>query len=90
MDAAEYKHIVLGLILKHISDAFHERRSELEAAFADESHDLTCRTLKTAPLATEERDYYTNGKRLQAGPVRWEIHPCQCRRLISACVSTWH
>jgi type I restriction enzyme M protein len=30
MDAAEYKHVVLGLVfLKYISDAFEERRSEL-------------------------------------------------------------
>ena len=36
MDAAEYKHIVLGLIfLKYISDAFEERRRELEAEGAD-------------------------------------------------------
>ena len=32
MDAAEYKHVVLGLIfLKYISDAFEERHAELEA-----------------------------------------------------------
>ena len=32
MDAAEYKHVVLGLIfLKYISDAFEERRAALEA-----------------------------------------------------------
>ncbi|GIV89392.1 MAG: hypothetical protein KatS3mg109_1914 [Pirellulaceae bacterium] len=32
MDAAEYKHVVLGLIfLKYISDAFEVRRAELEA-----------------------------------------------------------
>ncbi len=32
MDAAEYKHVVLGLIfLKYVSDAFEERRAELEA-----------------------------------------------------------
>ena len=32
MDAAEYKHVVLGLIfLKYISDAFEERRTRLEA-----------------------------------------------------------
>lgn len=31
MDAAEYKHVVLGLIfLKYISDAFEEKRRELE------------------------------------------------------------
>ncbi|MDE0632137.1 MAG: type I restriction-modification system subunit M N-terminal domain-containing protein [Caldilineaceae bacterium] len=32
MDAAEYKHVVLGLIfLKYISDAFEEARAQLEA-----------------------------------------------------------
>ncbi|WP_058868181.1 class I SAM-dependent DNA methyltransferase [Chloracidobacterium thermophilum] len=35
MDAAEYKHVVLGLIfLKYISDAFEERRAKLEADLA--------------------------------------------------------
>ena len=36
MDAAEYKHVVLGLIfLKYISDAFDERNAALLAAKAD-------------------------------------------------------
>ncbi|WP_290895656.1 class I SAM-dependent DNA methyltransferase [Hoeflea sp.] len=36
MDAAEYKHVVLGLIfLKYISDAFEARHAELEAQVAD-------------------------------------------------------
>ena len=35
MDAAEYKHVVLGLIfLKYISDAFEEQHAELEAESA--------------------------------------------------------
>ena len=35
LDAAEYKHIVLGLVfLKYISDAFSERRTELEIEYA--------------------------------------------------------
>jgi type I restriction enzyme M protein len=35
MDAAEYKHIVLGLIfLKYISDAFEEHYARLEAEHA--------------------------------------------------------
>jgi type I restriction-modification system DNA methylase subunit len=39
MDAAEYKHTVLGIIfLKYISDAFEERHAEL-AALADEGYD---------------------------------------------------
>lgn len=40
MDAAEYKHIVLGLIfLKYISDSFAGRRAELERRFADADAD---------------------------------------------------
>lgn len=36
MDAAEYKHIVLGLIfLKYISDTFQTRCNELSARFTD-------------------------------------------------------
>jgi len=35
MDAAEYKHLVLGLIfVKYISDTFQARRLELAARFA--------------------------------------------------------
>ncbi|MBN1877378.1 MAG: SAM-dependent DNA methyltransferase [Anaerolineae bacterium] len=38
MDAAEYKHIALGLIfLKYISDAFEEKRQQLTFDFADPS-----------------------------------------------------
>ena len=40
LDAAEYKHVVLGLIfLKYISDAFDELYQELEASKADEYAD---------------------------------------------------
>ena len=36
MDAAEYKHVVLGLIfLKHVSDAFEAHRAKLEAATSE-------------------------------------------------------
>ena len=35
MDAAEYKHVVLGLIfLKYISDAFEAKHSELQVGLA--------------------------------------------------------
>ena len=41
MDAAEYKHVVLGLIfLKYISDKFEERYQELLAADDVEDKDL--------------------------------------------------
>ena len=40
LDAAEYKHVVLGLIfLKYISDSFASRRAELERKLTDESDD---------------------------------------------------
>lgn len=40
MDAAECKHIVLGLIfLKYISDSFAEHRARLEKRFADANDD---------------------------------------------------
>ena len=45
MDAAEYKHVVLGLIfLKYISDAFEERRKAVRAEWGEE--------------AAEDRDEY--------------------------------
>ncbi|MBG0875052.1 type I restriction-modification system subunit M [Burkholderia sp. 9777_1386] len=40
LDAAVYKHVVLGLIfLKYVSDAFEERQRELNAQFRDPAHD---------------------------------------------------
>ena len=40
MDAAEYKHVVLGLIfLKYISDAFEERHAQLETEDLDDPED---------------------------------------------------
>ncbi len=64
MDAAEYKHVVLGLIfLKYISDAFDERREDLEAAFTDPGHDLylgeDAEMRAQIPNLLEDRDFYT-------------------------------
>jgi len=60
LDAAEYKHIVLGLVfLKYISDAFSERRIELEAEFANPKSENFKKEDKARKLALEERDYYT-------------------------------
>lgn len=40
LDAAVYKHVVLGLIfLKYVSDAFENRQRELREQFADPDHD---------------------------------------------------
>ena len=61
MDAAEYKHIVLGLIfLKYISDSFAGRRAELEQRFTEAGDDYYLGSDDPELLASEleERDYY--------------------------------
>ena len=74
MDAAEYKHIVLGLIfLKYISDAFDARREELGGAFADTGSELYLPDAGDRVAATEERDYYTMANVFWVpAPARWE------------------
>jgi type I restriction enzyme M protein len=59
MDAAEYKHVVLGLIfLKYISDKFEERYRELEAADDD----------------VEDKDAYAEVNVFFVPPMaRWEV-----------------
>ena len=61
MDAAEYKHIVLGLIfVKYISDTFQTRRAELTAKFADSQDDyyLGDSDPELINAELEDRDYY--------------------------------
>lgn len=61
MDAAEYKHIVLGLIfLKYISDSFSGRSAELERRFVDAADDYYLGSDDPELLIgeLEERDYY--------------------------------
>jgi type I restriction enzyme M protein len=61
MDAAEYKHIVLGLIfLKYISDSFAGRRAELEKRLTDKNDEyyLADADSDTLYAELEDRDYY--------------------------------
>lgn len=67
LDAAVYKHVVLGLIfLKYVSDAFEERQKELREQFQNPDHDYYMAHEDYADdyeghLAAEleVRDYYT-------------------------------
>lgn len=60
LDAAEYKHIVLGLVfLKYVSDSFDERRAELEISFNDPKSESYKANEKTRSNALNSRDYYT-------------------------------
>ncbi|MGJ7492880.1 type I restriction-modification system subunit M [Variovorax sp. ZT4R33] len=61
MDAAEYKHLVLGLIfVKYISDTFAARRAELARRFADptDAYHLPESTDEVIAAELEDRDYY--------------------------------
>jgi type I restriction enzyme M protein len=62
MDAAEYKHLVLGLIfLKYVSDAFEERRREVAVLLADPASELHFSDdAGEQATALEDRDYYTS------------------------------
>lgn len=82
MDAAEYKHIVLGLIfLKYISDAFDERRDELKADFAIEQSDLYLPDAADHAEALEERDYYTMSNVFWVpASARWEALRAQAKQ----------
>jgi len=61
MDAAEYKHLVLGLIfVKYISDTFATRRAELTRRFTDPADEYFLYDSDDELLAEEleDRDYY--------------------------------
>jgi type I restriction enzyme M protein len=61
MDSAEYKHVVLGLIfLKYISDAFEERRNQLEEETADPSNELYVIDPEDRFQVLEDRDEYVS------------------------------
>ena len=58
-DAAEYKHLVLGLIfVKYISDTFAARRAELSRRFADPKDDYYLEDARLLAEELEDRDYY--------------------------------
>ncbi len=60
MDAAEYKHVVLGLIfLKYISDAFEEWHARLLKEAADPKSEYFVKESKARYEVAEDRDEYT-------------------------------
>jgi type I restriction enzyme M protein len=84
MDAAEYKHIVLGLIfVKYISDAFQARREELTKRFLDESDEYYLGADDPELLATEleDRDYYREVNAFWVPEAaRWEALRAQAKQ----------
>lgn len=83
LDAAVYKHAVLGLIfLKYVSDAFDLRREELEASFRDSKSDYfldradyksDAAYAKAIHVELEDRDYFTEKNVFWVPPLaRWQ------------------
>lgn len=59
LDAAEYKHIVLGLVfLKYVSDSFSERRAELSNSFSDPASERYKPDPQRLQAALDDRNYY--------------------------------
>src|ERR1700730_11321369 len=59
LDAAEYKHVVLGIIfLKYVSDAFEERHRFLAEAVADPKSDYFAKDLTDRERVPEDKDEY--------------------------------
>lgn len=59
IDAAEYKHIVLGLIfLKYISDAFEEKRGQLDFEFSNPDSEWYIRETQERYMAMEDPEEY--------------------------------
>lgn len=83
LDAAVYKHAVLGLIfLKYVSDAFDLRREELEKAFRDPKSEYwldradyktDAAYAKALHAELEDRDYFTEKNVFWVPPLaRWQ------------------
>lgn len=61
MDAAEYKHVVLGLIfLKYVSDVFNQRHEQLTIWVNDPSSDYFMPSEAAKVSILEDRDQYTS------------------------------
>ena len=76
MDAAEYKHIVLGLIfLKYISDTFVKQQDRVREMVSDTSSDyFISEDPAEYTLELEERDYYTQDNVFWVPrEARWEV-----------------
>lgn len=74
MDAAEYKHVVLGLIfLKYISDAFEERYTSLEKELADKSNSFYVAEPKVRYKTLNDPDEYRAENIFYVPPkARWD------------------
>ena len=82
MDAAEYKHLVLGLIfVKYISDTFAARRAELRPRLRDPNEEYFYGDAVDDDIEAEleDRDYYREVNVFWVPEaVRWEALRASC------------
>jgi type I restriction enzyme M protein len=93
MDAAEYKHLVLGLIfVKYISDTFAARRAELARRFADEADDYFLHDSDDEPCSPKNSKTATTTSEVNVFWVpeaaRWETLRAAAKQPTSASAST--
>ncbi len=89
LDAARYKHIMLGMIfLKYVSDAFEVRVKELRADFANPEHDYFLGDDPDEELIADElehRDYYIEKNVFWVpAQARWKAIQDNCRLPLGA------
>ena len=83
MDAAEYKHIVLGLVfLKYISDTFVIQRNKIQKMVSDKKSDFfVSEDPKVYEKELEDRDYYTQENVFWVpSEARWEKIRAQAKQ----------
>lgn len=74
LEASEYKHIVLGLVfLKYVSDAFTNRRVQIEAALAEpESPDFIPSEERRTKILESRDEYASHNVFWIPEPARWQ------------------
>ncbi len=82
MDAAEYKHVILGLIfLKYISDSFETRRDFLLEATGDPKSPYYVKTEKQRGAVVEDKDEYASENVFWVPPsARWSVFQKNARQ----------
>ena len=88
IDAAEYKHVVLGLIfLKYISDSFEEMFARLQTAEGEYGAALAISNKRTRPVDTRRYDPPRDSYDLQSDPSKLADAIRKLRRDIDNCDS---
>lgn len=82
LEAAEYKHVALGLVfLKYVSDAFEQRRRFLVEATADPDSDYFIPSRDRRAEIVESRDEYTSDNVFWVPEeARWEFLQAQAKQ----------